>query len=112
MAVPSLNSIGGIFAVLGLAAVIYFGAHAADCPPLAPATVVTPAAVAPPVVKDVAPTPAPPKKRPLTFRTVKKMDCNWVPAVTKNYSKEQITSAAQQYGLSTAQVLALRACLK
>jgi len=118
MPVPSLNAIGGTFAVLGLAAVVYFGAAQA-CPPSTPpkpatavvTTTVTPTpapAVAPPT--QIAPKIAP-VKPPLKFRKVTKMDCSWVPAVTKNYTKEQITAAAQQYGLPPAQVSALRACL-
>ena len=118
MPVPSLNAIGGTFAVLGLAAIFYF---AQDTRPVALPPPLThedlaPKAVAPPAPLSITP-PAPTqvapvvRKPPLKFHTVKKMDCSWVPAVTKNYTKEQITAAAQQYGLSPAQVSALRACL-
>lgn len=113
MTFPSVNAIGGTIAVIALGTVLYFGATQAACPPLAPAAVVAPTAVAPPapVVKSEPAPVAAPKKRPLAFRTVKKMDCSWVPAVTKQYTKAQVISAADQYGLFPAQVAALRSCL-
>lgn len=122
MPVPSLNVVGGITAVAALAAVFYFGVGHRDAP--APALVPThvtapaPAHVTAPAAPPVAPVVPPsekkvePKKAPLKFRTVTKMDCDWVPAVTKDYSKKQITDAAEGYGLTPAQVSALRSCLK
>jgi hypothetical protein len=115
MTFPSVNAIGGALAIIGLGAVVYFGAQSerpVALPPPLTHEDLAPKAVAPPAPPAPAAQVAPiVKKPPLKFRTVKKMDCSWVPAVTKNYSKDQITAAAQQYGLSPAQVSALRACL-
>jgi hypothetical protein len=119
MTSPSLNAVGGTAAVIALAVVLYFGATHAACPPDVapkPATAVVTTTVTPVPAPAVAPPmqivpKATPVKPPIKFRKVTKMDCSWVPAITKNYSKEQITAAAQQYGLSPAQVSALRACL-
>jgi len=103
MQVPSINIIGGALAVAALGAVIYFGAQATPTPTVS--TVAT--APATPVLKPpVVPAPAKVvKKRPT------QKNCNWVPVIAKAHDKELVLTAAAQYGLSPAQLSALRACL-
>jgi hypothetical protein len=112
MQVPSINLIGGALAVAALGAVIFFGVQASPC------------AGVPPTVSTVAPVlDAPVLKPPVTkksvvYRKVLKggklgdaMACKQVRSAAAEYTKAQVLAAAKQYGLSPAQVSALRVCL-
>ena len=111
---PSINIIGGTLAAVGLAVVIFFGVREGDIPPSPPA----------PPVSTVAPTPAPRVlKRPVVRKPRAphsrkdsiQIQCGYVPddvsTLAQRYDKEQILDAAAAYGLSPAQVSALRTCL-
>lgn len=106
----SVNAIGGAIAVVALGAVLYFGAHA-------PPTVSTVAPVSEPQV--LKPPVLPPLvEKPTHYRRVLKggkvdgkINCKAVPAVAHQFSKDQVLAAAKEYGLSPAQISALRVCL-
>jgi hypothetical protein len=110
MTKPSVNVIGGVIAVIALGAVLYFGAHA-------PPTVSTVAPISEPQV--LKPPVVPPLvKKPTAYRRVHKggkidgaIKCKSVPQVAHQFSKDQVLAAAKEYGLSPAQISALRVCL-
>ena len=120
MTLPSVNAIGGTLAAVALAVVLFFGVRQVVCPtqPTASTVVVAPApqVLKPPVAKsDTSPAPAP---KPKVYRKVlkggklgAKVDCTWVPSVAHQFSKDQVLAAAKEYGLSPAQISALRVCL-
>jgi hypothetical protein len=107
----SVNAIGGAIAIVALGAVIYFGAHA-------PPTVSTVAPVSEPQVLKPPVVPPPLVEKPSTYRKVLKggkidgkVKCKSVPPVVHQFSKDQVLAAAKEYGLSPAQISALRVCL-
>ena len=123
MTLPSVNAIGGTLAAVALAVVLFFGVRQVVCPtqPTASTVVVAPApqVLKPPVAKsDTSPTPPAPAPKPKVYRKVlkggklgAKVDCTWVPSVAHQFSKDQVLAAAKEYGLSPAQISALRVCL-
>ncbi len=119
---PSINVIGGALAVLALGALLYFGLkHPAPIPAPAVSTVAplrAPQVLKPPGIKKIAAVPAPvPQPRNKYRRVLKggKLDgeisCKEVPAVAHQFTPDQVLAAAAQYGLSPAQLSALRVCL-
>jgi hypothetical protein len=117
---PSINALGGVIAVVALGAMFYFGA---EKPPtvstvVAPAQeqVLKPPVVKPPVVEKSVIPPLVEKSRPHR-RVLKggkvdgKIDCKEVPEVAHHFTKDQVLAAAKEYGLSPAQISALRVCL-
>ena len=116
----SVNAIGGAIAIVALGAVFYFGAQT---PPtvstLAPTSepqVLKPPVVQPPVVEKSVIPPLVEKSKP--HRKVLKggkvdgkVNCKSVPEVAHQFSKDQVIAAAKEYGLSPAQISALRVCL-
>lgn len=111
--VPSVNLIGGTIAVLGLAALLYFGMQHSTARPV-PVSIPTPV-VAP--VHRQAPERRPIRRKPVYHRVLKggkidgRVSCAHVPQIAYEYSKDQVINAAKQYGLSPAQLSALRVCL-
>ena len=108
----SVNAIGGAIAVIALGALFYFGAQT-------PPTVSTLAPVSEPQVLKPPVVPPPLVRKPTTYRQVRKgrkidgmVKCKSVPPVAHQYSKDQVLAAAKEYGLSPAQISALRVCLK
>lgn len=104
---PSVNAIGGTLSIVALAVVFYLGT-----PPTVPITVPAPAQVLQP------PVPVPLVKKPSVYHRVVKdgkidgaVKCKWVPKVAYLFSKDRVLAAAKEYGLSPAQISALRACL-
>lgn len=127
----TVNIVGGALAIGALATIVFFGAGAA-------CSVSTPVPPAVPV-KPLAPHVSAGKKhhhelrhctvehpchtvvptdKPGVYRKVLKggrldgkVDCSQVPAVAREFSPDQVIAAAKQYGLSPAQLSALRVCL-
>ena len=102
----SFNAIGGVISIVALGAVLYFGAHT---PPAVSTLAPTPGpqVLKPPLLKPQVKKPTP--KRQLLKG--KKIDCGVVPKVAHQFSKDQVLAAAKEYGLSPAQISALRVCL-
>jgi hypothetical protein len=104
---PSVSAIGGVIAVVALGAILYFGAQT-------PPTVSTLAPVSKPQV--LKPPVVPPLvKKPTHSRRVPKggkIKCELVPQIAHQFSKDQVLAAAKEYGLSPAQISALRVCLR
>ena len=109
MQVPSINIIGGTLAVAALGTWLYFGVkQVGPCP----APIPTVSTVAPAPVPRVLKPPVPSKLHRVYRKPVSKVDCNGVPPAARQVKdKEQVLAAAAQYGLSPAQVSALRVCL-
>ena len=127
MQVPSLNLIGGVLAAVALGAVLYFGAHApptvSTVAPVSEPQVLKPPVVEKPLVVEkspvVPPVVSPLVKKPTTYRRVRKggkidgkVKCKSVPPVAHQFSKDQVLDAAKEYGLSPAQISALRVCFE
>ena len=123
----SINVIGGAIAVIALGAVFYFGAQTpltVQTPPtvstLAPVSepqVLKPPVVQPPVVEKLPVIP-PLVEKSKPHRRVHKgrrvdgaVECKTVARIAHQYSKAQVLAAAKEYGLSPAQISALRVCL-
>ena len=107
----SVNAIGGVISIVALGALFYFGAQTpptvSTVAPTSEPQVLKPPVVIPPLVK-----------KPSTYHRVLKggkldgkVNCKKVPPVARQFSKDQVLAAAKEYGLSPAQISALRVCL-
>jgi hypothetical protein len=119
----SMNGIGGVAAVIALAAILY--AHERHRTAAAPAPVPTRVEIPVPAP---APKPAPRKfarpkrptveeKKPVYRKVIKggKIDgpisCKQVPLIAHQYPPDKVIAVAKQYGLSPSETSQLRLCL-
>ena len=123
----TVNKVGGVLAALALVAVIVFGASRSAIlagsvsaqAPAKPAEVVKPAPhMAGHLAGCTVAKPCPVVKPVRTYRKVLtngkidgRIGCRYVPKIAAEFDRKQVLAAAEQYGLSSEQLSALRACL-
>lgn len=132
----TVNMVGGFIAAVALTAVIMFGAttphreatksaemadHVSTQAPAKPAEVLKPAPkMAGPVASCTITHPCPAVKSVQgQYRKVLKngkidgrIDCRYVPKIADEFDRKQVLAAAEQYGLTSAQLSQLQVCLR